>query len=225
VTRYAPGIPPTRSPNHPNSGAVASRPYARVSVAPLTRDRLHALQLVDSGANALPNPFAVNIALGEQFVGALRCNDRSVSAMPLHQQMSRAPDVDFFCHRTCRGGCRATVGNGAKPICDPIQLGCCSVAPLHPQAEQRAARRSMSLDASTPQRMMSGASATGRWWPQPAAQFNQSHGAERRRSARVGTGGRSDAIPIAWRVAGESQGQRTRPSVRAETQASIAWVE
>jgi hypothetical protein len=53
------------------------------------------------------------------------------------------------------------VGKGAKPICDPAQLGCCSFAPLAPHAVQRALRRSRSLDVSGPYRMISGANAIG----------------------------------------------------------------
>lgn len=45
----------------------------------------------------------INVALGEQFVDALRGDDRSVSAVAFHQQVGCAPDVDFFGHR---GGLR-----------------------------------------------------------------------------------------------------------------------
>jgi hypothetical protein len=53
------------------------------------------------------------------------------------------------------------IGNGAKPICGSPQLGWTVIAPLPPQAEHRAHRRSLSLDASGPHRMMIGASAAG----------------------------------------------------------------
>jgi hypothetical protein len=52
-------------------------------------------------------------------------------------------------------------GNGANPTVVQTQLGSMSVAPLAPHFEQRAERRSMSLDASGPQRMISGAIAIG----------------------------------------------------------------
>jgi hypothetical protein len=48
---------------------------------------------------------------------------------------------------------------GFHPISMPAQLGCCSVAPLRPHIVQRADRRSTSLDASGPQRMISGTKA------------------------------------------------------------------
>ena len=51
--------------------------------------------------------------------------------------------------------------HGSKPTCSPIQPGCCSVAPLVPQMVHRADRRSLSLDVSAPQRMISGANAIG----------------------------------------------------------------
>jgi hypothetical protein len=52
-------------------------------------------------------------------------------------------------------------GYGAKPTIVLTQLGSISVAPLAPHFEQRAHRRSMSLDASGPQRMTNGAIAIG----------------------------------------------------------------
>jgi hypothetical protein len=52
-------------------------------------------------------------------------------------------------------------GNGAKPTIVLDQLGSMSVAPLAPHLEQRADRRSMSLDVSGPQRMTRGAIAIG----------------------------------------------------------------
>ena len=45
--------------------------------------------------------------------------------------------------------------------------------------------------------MMNGTTATGRWWPQPAAQFIQTHEIDRRRSERVGTGGRGAGAMLA----------------------------
>jgi hypothetical protein len=54
-----------------------------------------------------------------------------------------------------------TVGNGRKPMLFPPQLGCCNVAPLLPQAVQRARWLSTSLDAFGPQRMTNGARAAG----------------------------------------------------------------
>jgi hypothetical protein len=56
----------------------------------------------------------------------------------------------------------ASTGKGAQPICRPTQLGSVRIAPLCPQREYRAERRSTSLDTSGPQRMMRGASAIGR---------------------------------------------------------------
>jgi hypothetical protein len=56
------------------------------------------------------------------------------------------------------------VGNGSKPTPLPAQLGCCRLAPLRPQALQRAERRSMSLEASSPLRIISGVNAIGAWW-------------------------------------------------------------
>ena len=46
------------------------------------------------------------------------------------------------------------MGNGARPISDPTQLGICKVAPLLPQPEQRTRWRSTSLDGSGLQRMI-----------------------------------------------------------------------
>jgi hypothetical protein len=58
------------------------------------------------------------------------------------------------------------------------------VAPLPPHRVHRADRRSMSLDASAPHRMMSGTSAAGeRCWQR--SQQTHSHGVTRRRSAFV----------------------------------------
>lgn len=131
----------------------------------------------------------IHITLGEQFIRALRCDGDSVSAVAFHQQMRRAPDVDVFGHRTGPGGCRVMTGNGSHPICESRQLGCCSFAPLWPQAVQRADRRSTSLEASAPHLMMSGANATGARWPQ-AAQITQVHGTGLRRAPSVGIGGR-----------------------------------
>jgi hypothetical protein len=48
-------------------------------------------------------------------------------------------------------------GNGAKPTVVLTQLDSMSVAPLVPHFVQRAERRNISLDASGPQRMISGA--------------------------------------------------------------------
>jgi hypothetical protein len=52
-------------------------------------------------------------------------------------------------------------GNVAKPTVALIQLGSIKVAPLAPHFEQRADRRSMSLDASGPHRITKGAIAVG----------------------------------------------------------------
>jgi hypothetical protein len=52
-------------------------------------------------------------------------------------------------------------GNGAKPTVVLTQLGNINVAPLAPHFEQGAAQRSMSLDASGPQRITKGAIAIG----------------------------------------------------------------
>jgi hypothetical protein len=52
-------------------------------------------------------------------------------------------------------------GNGAVPTWELTQLGVRSVAPFRPQQLHFADFLSISLDASTPQRMMNGASATG----------------------------------------------------------------
>jgi len=52
-----------------------------------------------------------------------------------------------------------STGNGSKPTIEFVQPGCCSVAPLWPHSTHRADRRSLSLDVSAPQRMMSGTSA------------------------------------------------------------------
>jgi hypothetical protein len=52
-------------------------------------------------------------------------------------------------------------GKGAKPTVVLTQLGSIKVAPLAPHFEQREDRRSMSLDASGPQRMIRGANAIG----------------------------------------------------------------
>jgi hypothetical protein len=43
----------------------------------------------------------------------------------------------------------------------PAHDGCCRTAPFRPHFSQRAARRSMLLDASGPHRMMKGTNATG----------------------------------------------------------------
>jgi hypothetical protein len=58
-------------------------------------------------------------------------------------------------------------GNGAKPTVVQTQLGNINVAPLAQHFEQRADRRSMSLEASGPQRMIRSASAIGAWCKQP----------------------------------------------------------
>jgi hypothetical protein len=60
------------------------------------------------------------------------------------------------------------------------------VAPLRPHRVQRAERRSTSLEALAPHRMMSGTSAVGeRCWHR--WQWTHSHGVTRRRSARAAT--------------------------------------
>jgi hypothetical protein len=51
-------------------------------------------------------------------------------------------------------------GNASHPVTASPQLGCCNVAPWRPHSEQRAFRRKMSDDASVPQRMTKGTSAT-----------------------------------------------------------------
>jgi hypothetical protein len=55
----------------------------------------------------------------------------------------------------------ASTGNGMKPMLLPPQLGCLSVAPLVPQAVQRARWRSTSLDAVDLHRMTAAAKANG----------------------------------------------------------------
>ena len=80
--------------------------------------------------------------------------------------------------------CRAA--NGAKPISEPSQLGCCGVAPLCPQTVQRAHRLSLLLDVSAPQRIMSGTNATGAWCKQ-RLQLSHSDALRRPSSASVGT--------------------------------------
>jgi hypothetical protein len=72
------------------------------------------------------------------------------------------------------------------------------VAPLPPHPVHRTERRSMSLEASGPHRMIQGASAVGARCRQ-RAQITQSHGVTRRGSARVaGVGfGAFQAMPQA----------------------------
>jgi hypothetical protein len=64
------------------------------------------------------------------------------------------------CHIPSTGS-SLSAGNGAKPVSVLTQPRCCSVAPFWPQTVQRAQRRSMSLEASLPQRIMSGTKAIG----------------------------------------------------------------
>ena len=78
-------------------------------------------------------------------------------------------------------------GKGRKPTCAPAQPGCWSVAPLLPQAVQRAHRRSRSLDVSGPHRMMSGTNAIGAWWWH-RSHHTQSQGCPSRSCASVGRG-------------------------------------
>jgi len=53
------------------------------------------------------------------------------------------------------------MGNGAVLVSLLIQLGVVNVAPLRPHFEQRAHARSLSLDVSAPQRIISGTYAIG----------------------------------------------------------------
>jgi hypothetical protein len=60
-----------------------------------------------------------------------------------------------------------STGNGSAPSCIPFQLGTVIVTPLPAQSAHLALRRRTSPEASEPQRMISGASATG--MPRPHA--------------------------------------------------------
>jgi hypothetical protein len=51
-------------------------------------------------------------------------------------------------------------GNGSHPVTASPHDGCCNVAPRRPHAEQRGCLRSTSDDASAPQRITKGTSAT-----------------------------------------------------------------
>jgi hypothetical protein len=59
---------------------------------------------------------------------------------------------------------RRPAGNGRKPTSVPPQLGRWIVAPLWPQAVQRAERRSLSLEVSAPHRITATAQASGDEW-------------------------------------------------------------
>jgi len=53
---------------------------------------------MDGGEDALPDPVTVRVALGQELIGALGGYGLGVGAVPLHQQVGRAPDVDLFGH-------------------------------------------------------------------------------------------------------------------------------
>jgi hypothetical protein len=83
-----------------------------------------------------------------------------------------------------------STGNGAKPVSRPSQLGAVSEAPFRPHLEHLAQRRSTSLEASPPQRIIEGARAFGALCRQRAfLQFTQSQGATLRVSCSVGRNG------------------------------------
>jgi hypothetical protein len=86
-----------------------------------------------------------------------------------------------------------------KPICSPAQPGCWIVAPLWPQAVQRAHRRSLSLDVSAPHRMTGTAQASGAWCGH-FSQLTHTHGDDRCRSPSV----------VRARVMGALDGSRRR---------------
>jgi hypothetical protein len=73
----------------------------------------------------------------------------------------RAPAPDVASLIRGYGGYTVPLGNGCTPTRLFLQLGRRSVAPLPPQAVQRAQRRSLSLLASAPQRIISGTNAIG----------------------------------------------------------------
>ena len=87
-----------------------------------------------------------------------------VFVVPNPELLQQPPlsQVNFWPFVLGLGG--AEVGNGAKPICSPAQPGCWIVAPLWPQAVQRAHWRSLSLDVPGPHRMTGMAQASGAWW-------------------------------------------------------------
>jgi hypothetical protein len=72
-----------------------------------------------------------------------------------------APGLSLFCSGAVAIRILELLDRGATPIDRPPQLGTWSVAPFVPHRRQRAHARSMSLEASGPQRMMKGANATG----------------------------------------------------------------
>jgi hypothetical protein len=87
---------------------------------------------------------------------------------------------------------RRRTGNGCQSHSLTDQLGRWITAPLRPHCEQRAQARSLSLDASMPHRIISGATAIGAMWPHPcASQHTHSQALSRCSSASVGA--------IAWR--------------------------
>jgi hypothetical protein len=108
-----------------------------------------------------------------------------------------AISLEFACGKRVKGGANENgeagplhqgAGQGCQSPCLTDQLGRWTTAPLRPHCEHRAQARSLSLEASRPQRIISGVIAVGAMWPQPcASQHTQTHGVSLRTSARVGT--------------------------------------
>jgi hypothetical protein len=84
-----------------------------------------------------------------------------------------------------------------QPMLEPPQLACRRSAPLRPQTEQRAEARRRSLEASEPQRMISGVNAMGaRCWQSALRQQTHHQGADLRSSSNVATWAPSDLIAV-----------------------------
>ncbi len=115
---------------------------ARTSVATLARSWGLALKLAHCGENALPNLLAINVTLRKQFVGAMGRDDLSIIAVPLHQQMGRAPDVDFFGQERCPGplalsrpadSARLAACPAAQPLTDAMGVTFATSNPQSPR--------------------------------------------------------------------------------------------
>jgi hypothetical protein len=87
-----------------------------------------------------------------------------------------------------------------KVAADTFKVACCIVALLPPHSVQRAERRIRLLEASEPQRIISGTNASGRRCRQ-RSQTTQHHGWPRRSCSSVGAGVTGFMLPTFGRFA------------------------